>query len=54
MINKYYKAIEFYFESKKEDQVEIAKQELQRTLVTYQEMGYFLSSDFSDPSNDLV
>jgi hypothetical protein len=48
MVSKYYRVIEFYLETKKPDQVALAKKELQVTLETYIEMDYYLNCiDFS-------
>jgi hypothetical protein len=48
MVSKYYRVIEFYLETKKPDQVSLAKKELQVTLETYIEMDYYLNCiDFS-------
>ena len=54
MVRKYYRAVEFYNETSKPDQVRLAKQELQNTLETFREMEYYyFGVDFSQP-NELV
>ncbi|KRX00116.1 hypothetical protein PPERSA_07223 [Pseudocohnilembus persalinus] len=47
MVKKYYKAIEFYTETKKPDQVSAAKYQLQKLLETVQEMVYFWELDWN-------
>ena len=54
MVKKYYRAVEFYNETQKPDQVKLAKLEIQQTLSTFREIEYYyFGVDFSKP-NDLI
>ena len=46
MMRKYYRVIEFYSETKKPDQVKIARKELQTLSETVYVMNYLLKLDF--------
>lgn len=54
MVNKYYRIVEFYAEQKKQDQVNIAKSELQRLMETVYQMNFFINVDWIDFENDEV
>lgn len=53
-MNKYYRIVEFYAEQKKQDQVNIAKSELQRLMETVYQMNFFINVDWIDFENDEV
>ncbi|EAS06282.3 transmembrane protein, putative (macronuclear) [Tetrahymena thermophila SB210] len=52
MMRKYYRVIEFYTETKKPDQVKIAKKELQTLCETVNIMNYLLKLDFKEYKNN--
>ena len=54
MINKYQKVIEFYQETDKKDQVQLARKEVQNVFDTYDKMNFFLNYDFSDYQNNEI
>jgi len=47
MVNKYLKVIEFYQETDKKDQVQIARKEIQGVLELYSQMKFYYHYDFS-------
>jgi len=52
MINKYLKVIEFYQETEKKDQVELARKEIQGVLEMFSQMKFFMNYDFIDHQNN--
>ena len=54
MINKYLKVIEFYQETDKKDQVQLARKEIQNVFDTYDKMNFYLNYDFSDYQNNEI
>jgi len=55
MINKYLKVIEFYQETEKKDQVELARKEIQGVLEMWSQMKFYMNYEFTDhQSNETI
>ena len=54
MIKKYLKVIEFYQDSDRKDQVQLARKEIQNVFDIYNQMNFYLNYDFTDYQNNAV